>query len=194
MSAVLYVVILILVLIVVAALLMTFGFNYAKNDEWVLAFGTPANTTMYNCQIETVYSITDGHCRTQCEPPGIYKSVDGICVNIMELSEGALYRNECDPKKGVFSYIVGDNQFGKLDLRCLSIDPGIQPDNVHLPNRICTGNVASVDIDYLSKHGYPKWTDCVCKEDNELVEIPPTLTIRSRGLCVSRHMARLFSQ
>lgn len=194
MSAVFYVVAISIAFTVAAALIMTVGVDYANDDEWLLAYGSPASSTMRDCQSETVYSMTDNHCRTQCKPPGIYNNVDGICVNVTELSEGAPYRDKCDPKKGVIPYVVGDGQFGTLDVRCMSIDPGIQPDNVYLPNRICSGNVASVEIDYISQHGFPQWTDCVCKENSVLVEIASTLTIRSRGLCVSRHIARLFSQ
>lgn len=164
MSAVFYVVAISIAFTVAAALIMTVGVDYANDDEWLLAYGSPASSTMRDCQSETVYSMTDNHCRTQCKPPGIYNNVDGICVNVTELSEGAPYRDKCDPKKGVIPYVVGDGQFGTLDVRCMSIDPGIQPDNVYLPNRICSGNVASVEIDYISQHGFPSGpTACVKK-------------------------------
>lgn len=168
-------------------------YNGNSDNNWLLAYGSPAKNMMRDCQSETVYSMTNDHCRAQCKPPGIYKNIDGICVNVAELSIDTPYRDICDPKKGFIPYVVGDGQFGTLDVRCMSIDPGIQPDDIHFPNRICSGNVANVNIDYLSRNGFPQWTDCVCKEDNVLVEIAPTLTTRSRGLCVSRHIARLFN-
>lgn len=145
-----------------------------------------------NCDLETVYSMTDDQCNAICQNTlGNFISKHGVCVNSFNFKT-EIINNECDPKRGVLAYMIGDGQFGRTAFRCMSIDQGIQPDNIDQPNKICGENEFSgtIDIDYLIE--FPKSQNCKCAPDKTLIIIPGTEKIRSRGSCVPKESADIF--
>lgn len=149
--------------------------------------GTQSSLLLRDCDIETIYAINDEQCETICRPPGTFIEQNGACVNILALSQTAV-ENNCDPKSGVYAYLLGDPQFGTTNLICLSIDLGIQPDNPKEFNRLCAqGNIS---INYID--AFPQLTDCSCPENYILTTIPNTSTIRTRGICVNKKLQPVY--
>lgn len=152
--------------------------------------GNPVSRFKHDCSVELVYSIDDYQCATLCRGPIKYYSKNGTCVNslvshIKELTS----TNNCNPKLGVLAYMIGDTQFGTIRLQCLSVDPGVQPDDVYKPNKILL--FGSVNINYLEK--FPTYMDGVCDEPKHvIVSIPNTRTIRSTGVCVPEEFRKML--
>ncbi|ATY70238.1 pif3 [Tomelloso virus] len=179
-------IIIILLILIVALLRLVSNINV---DETLVEFpGTQKDSMRQNCNIETVYSVEDSQCDAVCAQPGIFVSKNGACVNILAFSQESV-DNTCDPKKGVLAYLLGDPQFGKTKLLCLSIDLGVQPDDISEPNTICEGG--TIDIDYVKS--FPQLYSCTCPNDEILTTIPNTSTIRQRGVCVSKNMYDVYN-
>lgn len=142
-----------------------------------------------DCANEMVFSVLDGQCQTVCQGPETYVSRNGICVNVITQDTTAV-RNECSAQKGVLAYLIGDPQFGKTDLLCLSVDPGIQPNDPEQPNRLCVNG--TIDIDYRKQ--YPTLDGCRCATGYQLVRVPATSSIRERGVCVKRALANAIAE
>ncbi|KAE9525830.1 hypothetical protein AGLY_014056 [Aphis glycines] len=88
----------------------------------------------HDCSVEIVYSTNDYQCSRLCRGPGKYFSKNGACVNsILKNVNEAEVQTGCDPKSGLLAYIVGDAQFGAVRLQCLSVDPGVRPDDMNKP-------------------------------------------------------------
>lgn len=160
-----------------------------------------------NCDLETVYSMTDEHCNQVCATYNQYNNTDGniyvsrrgVCLNTkiveklmtpIDRDDGDNDEHDCDPKNGVLAYIVGDTQFGKLSHLCLSIDVGVQPDDGTSTkgNTLCQNG--TIDIDY--NRAFPQLTDCTCSADDFLALIPNTSTIRARGVCVDKSLKKFY--
>ena len=138
-----------------------------------------------DCQIFGTYQADI--CEAICKQPGIFVSKNGACVNILAFSQQAV-DNSCDPKKGVLAYLLGDPQFGRTKLLCLSIDPGVQPDNLKDPNTICEGG--TIDINYIQS--FPQLYSCKCPDDQFLATIQNTSVIRQRGVCVNKKQLPIY--
>lgn len=167
----------------------------------------PHQIIQKNCDTNIVYSMTDEQCAQHCLPPSRYISQRGVCRNTdvyfdlkLESSDPNVspdHNNPCDSTKGVVGFLVGHQRTGTIDThQCLSIDVGIQDDNLAEPNRICGdktngyGNIAE-SIDYMV--GWPQYTQCMCNETSVLTLVPGTGTTRARGLCASRSLEPIFS-
>lgn len=144
--------------------------------------GTQSSSAKHDCDVETLYSVEDAQCAALCKHPGVFVSMHGACVNMLAFNQDIIH-NGCDPKKGVLAYLLGNSQFGNTQLFCLSIDEGVQPDNVTEPNTICTGG--EIDINYIET--FPQLSQCKCPDNKVLAVIPNTNTIRSRGVCVDKN-------
>lgn len=179
----------IILLIVLVVFLSTLtAFEIDKPDVVVFP-GIVSDQLRRNCDVETVYSMSDGQCSMICKPPGIYRSHNGVCVNVLAFDQEYTV-NKCSPTKGVFAYLLGDPQFGKTKMFCLSIDPGIQPDDVDKPNTICDGG--EIDINYLES--FPNAKNCRCPADDQsLVQIANTAGVRIRGVCANRALFPIFA-
>lgn len=141
-----------------------------------------------NCNNEYIYALTSDECQDLCLPTNIFISKNGLCVN-SALFNSTEIKNECSPKHGLFAYLIGDGQFGKIEKQCLSIDPGIQPNAINEKNTICL-NTENFEIDYLKS--FPMYTDCKCNDDETLIALPPTSVIRSRGICIKKNLENIL--
>lgn len=152
----------------------------------------PVSRFKHDCGVELIYSVDDYQCSTLCQDPIKFHSKNGACVNSVARNvkeSKTTTNNNCDPKSGVLAYIVGDSQFGTVRIQCLSVDPGVQPDDVYEPNKILLGG--AVTINYLEK--FPTYTDGVCNEQGQvIVSIPNTHTIRSTGVCVPEVFGKML--
>eukprot|EP00102_Acyrthosiphon_pisum_P021916 XP_016659126.1 PREDICTED: uncharacterized protein LOC107883500 [Acyrthosiphon pisum] len=63
--------------------------------------------------------------------------------------------DECDPHKGLLTYLVGDTQFGTARLQCFSVDSGVRPDDPSKPNTILTNGSTRSIYHKLKYHN--KW-------------------------------------
>jgi len=151
----------------------------------------PVSRFKHDCSVELVYSIDDYQCETLCRGPIKFYSKKGACVNsLLRNIKESTATNNCNPKLGVLSYMIGDTQFGTTRLQCMSVDPGVQPDDVNKPNKILLGG--SVNINYLEK--FPTYADGVCNEpEHVIISIPNTRTIRSTGVCVPEEFRKMLS-
>lgn len=206
-----------LVLVVVAIVLHTIVAKYSASGDGVttrvrdatinpsLIFTTNGitneQTVRSNCDVETVYSMNDDHCRQVCSTFNIddgtdnntYVSRHGVCLNMKTIqlqSDIAATANECNPKNGVLAYVTGNTQFGNLRHYCLSIDIGVQPDDGSstAANTLCLDG--TIDIDYTKS--FPQLSNCKCKDDEFVALIPGTSTIRSRGACVKLAAQKIY--
>lgn len=154
-----------------------------------------------NCDVETVYSMTDAHCAQVCASYNQFNNTDGntyvskhgVCLNskIVEQRQANVFEdNDCDPKNGVLAYIIGDTQFGTLKHLCLSIDVGVQPDDgtSTAGNTLCQNG--TIDIDYT--RSFPQLSECKCVAEDFLALIPNTNTTRARGVCVNSKMKKFY--
>lgn len=180
-------IIVLFVLIVLIIILLKSVSNINIDIQDVEFPGTQREMLKQNCDVETIYSVEDAQCEAICKQPGIFISKNGACVNILAFSQQAV-DNSCDPKKGVLAYLLGDPQFGRTKLLCLSIDPGVQPDNIKDPNTICEGG--SIDINYIQS--FPQLYSCKCPDDQFLATIPNTSVIRQRGVCVNKKQLPIY--
>ena len=142
-----------------------------------------------DCDLEFIYSMLDEQCDAVCKPPSVYRSRHGVCVNVLAFDSETV-ENECDPKRGVLAYLIGDPEFGRTSLRCLSIDPGIQPNDPRGRNIICDES-ATVDIDYLNS--FPRMESCRCPDGTELAIVANTSTVRRHGVCIDRRASSFFA-
>lgn len=164
-------------------------FNKTDVHTADLVGGSQSEMHKRNCDVETVYSVTDSQCQVVCKPPGVFSSRNGACINVLAFStDNAL--NKCDPKKGVLAFLLGDPQFGSTKTRCYSVDPGIQPDNPDGKNIIC--NHGSINIDYVKS--FPQLTDCQCTDPSRsvLTYVANTKEVRKYGVCVNEKMLPLY--
>lgn len=166
--------------------------KYAQQHELPveLLSGTQSEIAKRDCDLELVYSTNDQQCNIICRQPNLYVSRNGACVNEL-VGTDAPQQYDCDAKHGVVTYILGDPEFGKTKLFCLSIDPGIQPDNVQDTNIICKNG--SIFIDYIES--FPQLTNCKCPSTSPVLAlIESTSVVREHGVCVTKNMERLYAE
>lgn len=211
--------IVLIVMIVVVCLIRVGVNNYeGENDQMKIAGITPEmlrNPTLAfttrgttneqsfrsNCDVETVYSMTDSHCQQICSTyniqdgssGNIYVSRHGICLNsktVQRQDDTAAKENECNPKNGVLAYVTGDTQFGTLRHYCLSIDIGIQPNDGSTTDGNILCRNGEIDIDYT--RAFPQLSNCKCADNEFLAIVPGTSTIRAHGTCVNNSARRIY--
>lgn len=160
----------------------------------LLSIPVPVNQFKHDCETELVYAINDEQCRSVCRGPNEYFVRNGACVNVLTQRERRSDDSvTCDPRKGLLAYMSGDSQLGISELRCMSLDPGIQSDDVRQPNRILHDGTIRGGINYLEK--FPDFKDGVCNDPNHvIIGIPNTKTIRSYGVCASPVFEKLFNK
>lgn len=152
-----------------------------KEEHTNLFPGSQSTSLKHDCDVEVVYSMNDNQCNRICKQQGQYVSKHGICVNILAFNTQEV-TNQCDPEKGVLAYLIGDPQMGRTKLFCLSIDQGVQPDDVTKENTICTGGKMMEKINYI--RGFPQLKSCQCERGFVLTVLANTSVVRSRGICV----------
>jgi len=141
-----------------------------------------------NCDEFTVYSMTDDQCSAICLDDQSFRTKNGVCVNSL-IFKSTDIENKCSSKDGLIAYLTGNTQFGKTDSICLSVDPGIRPDDIKEPNIICRNG--EIDINY--NDAFPVIKNCKCiNKDDILIVVPNTSTIRAHGICVDKEMRSLF--
>lgn len=152
--------------------------------------GKQGESRKRDCDVEIIYSMEDEQCDFVCKAPGLYRSHNGVCVNILAFDSENV-ENKCDPRRGVLAYLLGDPQFGRTQMRCLSVDPGIQPDDPEGKNIIC-GSDASIDINYLDS--FPQLNNCKCVDENErLALISNTSEVRKHADCVTEAALKAYN-
>lgn len=182
---ILYFIAFIIVLILAVCIVCHDLDNVDIEKDFVNFRGNQSNASRRNCNIETIYSVDDEQCSDICQEPGVFRSFNGKCVNILAFNQEAVH-NDCDPRHGVLAYVLGNPEIGSTKLFCLSIDEGVQPDDPNEKNTLCTGEGASIDIDYVES--FPQLDNCKCPDSKFLAQIPNTNTIRSRGVCIDKNL------
>lgn len=141
-----------------------------------------------DCQNETIFTFSDEQCHVMCM--GEYVARNGICVNKVILNYEQASNNVCDMTKGLISYMLGDGQLGTIYMHCLSIDPGIQPDDANKDNIILKGGI--VEINY--KKSFPQYKNGKCHNYNDqIVAVPSTMNVRDRGICIEEKKIKFIS-
>lgn len=187
-----------IVLILICFILLYYVYNIPniKNENTVvdlLSTTVPITQFKHDCESELVYAMNDEQCRAVCREPNEYFVRNGACVNVLIRRERTVDSITCDPRKGVLAYLSGDSELGISELRCMSLDPGIQPDDVRQPNRILRDGTVRGGINYLEK--FPDYKNGVCNEPGHvIIGIPNTKTIRSYGVCVPKVFEKLFTE
>lgn len=148
-----------------------------------------SSTLKRDCNAETLYAMTDEQCDLVCQGPSVFRAKHGVCVNVL-VFENRTVENKCSAKDGVLAYLIGNSEFGNTQMICMSEDIGVRPDDLDKPNTLCQGG-GSIDIDYTKR--FPSLADCECGDDKQLALIPATSTVRTRGVCVNKQIARLFA-
>lgn len=161
--------------------------NLESNNEITKLPGTQSKLTKKDCSIQTVYSTNDIQCSLICQSPNVYISKNGICVNAL-INTSSVVENKCSPEKGVLAYIVGDPQFGKSSILCLSIDIGIQPNDTSKNNIICKNG--NIEINYIKS--FPDVNNCKCLGDDFPAIISATSTTRKHITCVNNKLKNMF--
>lgn len=157
----------------------------------LLNLSTPVDRFKRDCETELVYAVDDEQCRSVCRGPGEYFARNGACVNVLIRTKHASVESVCDPRNGVLAYLSGDSQLGVTELRCMSLDPGVQPDDARLPNRIIRDGYIKSGINYLEK--FPDYRDAECFDrTHKIITVPGTKTIRTTGVCVPETIEKLF--
>lgn len=194
-SIIIFIVCILIVILVFLIFLGTIDINRILNDsnendnvfDYFKNFQTTSGEKR-DCSVETIYSMTDEQCDAICRDTGQFRTSNGICVNILAFDQ-EIVNSECSPQKGLVAYMVGDTQTGTANLRCLSVDPGVRPDNITLPNTICING--QIDINYLTD--FPQRSNCKCANSyQKLYEIANTQTIRRRGVCAPRTLLPVY--
>lgn len=144
---------------------------------------SPSNALKRNCDAEIIYAMDDNQCLNICRDTGIFQVSNGRCVNVLALDNNNP-NNNCDPKRGVLAYLIGDPQLGRTQFKCLSVDLGIQDDSLASDNILCKDGV--IKINYLEN--MPQLKHCKCPSDKILAIIPNNKTIRTHGQCVNKNL------
>lgn len=182
------IIIFIILLLIFVLILLKEMSNFNVTKQRVDFPGTQSENIKRDCDVETTYSMEDAQCESICKQPGVFRTHNGVCINILTFDQEAI-DNRCDPKQGVLAYLLGDPQFGRTKLICLSIDPGIQPDNIDKPNTICENG--NIEINYIQ--AFPQLNNCKCPTNTTLIQIPSTSIIRTRGVCVNDQLKPVFN-
>lgn len=180
--------VMVLSLFVVTYLLYTTNFSLDGTTHATHFPGSAKAQLKRDCGLEAVYSVGDDQCSSVCKGPGLFVSRDGVCVDSTTLTQTKVH-NHCSPKHGVLAYFVGNPELGTVSLKCLSTDPGVQPDDGDIEkNQLCIGG--DITIDYVK--GNPQLKDCKCKEGEFLALISNTSEIRYRGFCATESSRPLY--
>lgn len=162
--------------------------NLKLNNENIKLSGNQTKFQKKDCSVQTVYSTNDIQCSLMCLSPNVYISKNGVCVNAL-VNKSSIIENKCSPEKGVLSYIVGDPQFGKSSILCLSIDIGIQPNDPMKNNIICKDG--NIDINYVKS--FPNIKNCKCSDDDFPAVIHATSNTRKHVTCLNKKLKNLFN-
>lgn len=138
-----------------------------------------------NCNQKVTYCFDDSQCNQRCTSQSTCSN--GICLN-SNIFTSTAPDNECDSRRGVLTFFVGNPTLGRYEYLCKSVDPGIANDDINKPNLMCTGG--TIDINYLSS--FPKISDCKCPLDYQSIIIPSTPEVRSYVVCVPKEKAHLY--
>jgi hypothetical protein len=140
-----------------------------------------------NCDQIPTYCFEDSNCSGICTIATTTRCSNGICINAAVINTTAP-KNECDAAKGVITYFVGNPTLGRFDYLCKSIDLGIAPDDIDLPNRMCEhGNII---INYLQQ--FPDVSQCTCTNGYTRVMLANTSQIRNYADCLPNEKIHLI--
>lgn len=140
-----------------------------------------------NCDQIPTYCFEDSNCTGICTIATTTRCSNGICVNAAIINTTAP-KNECDAAKGVLTYFVGNATLGRFDYLCKSIDLGIAPDDIDLPNRMCEhGNIT---INYLQQ--FPDASQCSCPNGYSKVNLANTSQVRNYVDCIANEKIHLI--
>jgi hypothetical protein len=137
-----------------------------------------------DCQQNVTYCFEDAHCRNLCTNSTGNRCRNGICIND-NLLNTQLPLNECDARRGVVTFLAGNVALGNFIGLCRSVDLGIAPDDVTLPNKMCTDG--TINIDYTRQ--FPSVRDCQCPAGTRVVILPATEQVREYAVCLSNLLA-----
>ncbi|XP_057321664.1 uncharacterized protein LOC130665347 [Microplitis mediator] len=152
------------------------------------------NRKIDDCNLERQYCFHDSDCFNRCRSKnGEFLCIAGKCkisVNFTK-PDGT---EECKLKEGMAPFLVGIPELGTVAPLCKSVDPGIVYKDVKtgkIKNRMCeNGDIKS--IDYLTE--WPDSHQCGCDNDQVLVVIPRTETVRQHVKCVDAIHAWLYAE
>lgn len=137
-----------------------------------------------HCDTDDVYCSTDSDCQSQCIlNDGWFGCQAGVCRR--ESVYQPVNPVTCQLSEGYRQVFVADSVLGKMSIQCKSVDPGVAPDDVTQPNRMCAGG--HIDIDY-TRH-LPTIGDCVAPYQST---IPATLTERKYVVAVGSESVQRY--
>lgn len=137
-----------------------------------------------DCSLGVVYCFENNNCSSVCTIASSAVCRNGICLNSNVINTTAPI-NECDAERGVVTFFAGNVALGRYDYLCRSIDLGIAPDDVSLPNNMCKDG--DIDINYLVQ--FPDIRQCQCPPGTSLVGLPATSQVRQYGQCLDTRLA-----
>lgn len=140
-----------------------------------------------DCDQDVVYCFEDAHCTKICAAKFGSRCSNGVCINAAIINSQAP-NNECDARRGVLTYFVGNPMLGRYDYLCKSVDPGIASNDISEPNRMCLGG--QIAIDYLQQ--FPAENQCQCLPGYSKVSIPNTSSIRNYVVCVEDAKSKII--
>lgn len=152
--------------------------NITDNISNIKLTLTPKNKI--NCSTSKSYCFTDDDCIGTCINDNLYLCMNGVCKN-NNIKEDQI-KNNCDGKKGVLAFLIGDTMLGVYNKICKSIDLGIANDDG--TNNMCKNG--DIDINYYEK--FPTADMCNCGDKKKLIKLPQIKTHRQIGDCVDNDM------
>lgn len=159
-------------------------FNNNTFNNLITPSQTVGTLNRVDCTQQTTYCFENSHCRSKCLDTTGSICRNGICLSSNVLNTQAPI-NTCDASRGVVTFLVGNTALGRFDTLCRSIDPGIAPNDVTQPNRMCF--MGNIDIDYTKK--FPSINDCWCPYEKYKIIIPATREIRPYAICMNNPYA-----
>jgi len=137
-----------------------------------------------DCEQARTYCFEDSDCARLCTISSLSQCRNGMCINSAVINTSTI-RNECNAASGVVTFFVGNATLGRYEFICKSIDPGIAPNDITLPNKMCLNG--NININYLNK--FPTISDCTCPVNYLPVIIPKVSQIRERVECAPADIA-----
>ena len=128
--------------------------KYDETDFYNIKSKVMSENKKY-CSNEISYCFEDSDCSIMCDTKNPYVCLNGICKNDKIITTAP--ENECDQKKGMIGYLVGNISYGKYDFICKSIDPGIA---LAVNNNLMCKGQQTLAIDYTTK--FPTINQCSC--------------------------------
>lgn len=142
-----------------------------------------------DCEQHVTYCFEDTDCAKLCQNISGSICRNGICLNTNVLNSTQPI-NECNAKRGVVTFFVGNTALGRYDSLCKSVDLGIAPDNPNETNNMCKNG--NININYLES--FPSIQNCMCPPFTKSIILPATSIVRQYAHCLPENIANRIVQ